>query len=72
MNTVQYAWLIAYLFKSKTIEKWFFGLNEKRIERFKKYVIKDCQRRLKNYEDEGHKLHKALEESVVKSLNLPF
>lgn len=70
--TVQYAWLIAYLFKSKTIEKWFFGLSGKRIEKFKRYVVRDCQQRLKNYEDEGHKLYKSLETSVSKSINLPF
>ena len=70
--TIQYAWLIAYLFKSKTIEKWFFGLSGKRIERFKRYVVRDCQQRLKNYEDEGHKLYKSLETSVSKSINLPF
>ena len=70
--TIQYAWLIAYLFKSKTIEKWFFGLSGKRIDRFKRDVVRDCQHRLKNYQDEGHKLYKSLEESVSKSINLPF
>ncbi len=70
--TVQYAWLIAYLFKSTTIEKWFMGLSEKKIGNFKKYIVKDCKRRLKDHVDEGYKLHKTLEESVNKSLNLPF
>lgn len=70
--TIQYAWLIAYLFKSTTIEKWFMGLSEKKIGNFKKYIVKDCKRRLKDHVDEGYKLHKTLEESVNKSLNLPF
>lgn len=66
--SVQYAWLIAYLFKSKTIENWFMNLSDRRISNFKKYIVKDCKRRLKDHVDEGHKLYKSLE----KSLNLPF